>query len=83
MPADSKCDVAISCKNLVNFCRVTSEIMELIIIIIIIIIVFNRAKSQRSTNKFANVRYETAKKPAYFVEYLKTYWTDYRNIFTI
>ena len=27
---NSRCDMAILCKNLVNFCRVTPEIMELI-----------------------------------------------------
>ena len=32
---------------------------------------------------FENVRYDKAKKEAYFVEYLRTYWTDFRNIFTI
>ena len=29
-----------------------------------------------------NVRYDTAKKLAYFDEYLRIYWTDFRNIFT-
>jgi len=32
---------------------------------------------------FANVRYDTAKKLAYLVEYLCIYWTDFRNLFTI
>jgi len=53
-------DVAISCKNLVNFCQVTPEITELI---------WER-----------QVRH--GQKQAYFVEYLRTYWTDFRNIFT-
>jgi len=30
-----------------------------------------------------NVRYDTAKKLAYLVEYLRIYWTDFRNLFTI
>jgi len=54
-------DVAISCKNLVNFCLVTPEIMELI--------------SERQVRQ--------GQKQACFVEYLRTYWTDFRNIFTI
>ena len=28
---------------------------------------------------FVNVRYDTAKKLAFFVEYLLIYWTDFRN----
>jgi len=54
-------DVAISCKNLVNFCWVTPAIMELI---------WER-------------QVQHGQKQAYFVEYLRTYWTDFRNIFTI
>jgi len=53
-------DVAISCKNLVNFCRVTPEIMELI---------WERQVLH-------------GQKQAYFVEYLRIYWTDFRNVFT-
>ena len=54
-------DVTISCKNLVNFCWVTPEIMELI--------------SVRQV--------QHSQKQAYFIEYLRTYWTDFRNIFTV
>jgi len=35
------------------------------------------------TRLFVNVRYDTAKKLAHFVEYLWINWTDFRNIFTI
>jgi len=36
-----------------------------------------------ATKSFVNVRYDMAKKLAYFVEYLRIYWTDFRNLFTI
>jgi len=35
------------------------------------------------TSSFVNVWYDTAKKLAYFVEYLRIYWTDFRNLYTI
>jgi len=35
------------------------------------------------TELIVNVRYDTATKLAYFVEYLRVYWTDFRNIFTV
>jgi len=35
------------------------------------------------TGLFVNVRYDTATKLAYFVEYLRIYWMYFRNIFTI
>ena len=38
---------------------------------------------QRKWSSFKNVRYYKAKKQAYFDEYLRTYWTDFHNIFTI
>jgi len=58
---NSEVDVAISCKNVVNFCWITPEKIELI---------WERQVRQ-------------CQKQAYFVEYLQTYWTDFRNIFTI
>jgi len=35
------------------------------------------------TGLFVNVRYDMVKKLAYFVEYLRIYWMNFRNIFTI
>ena len=60
--ANSGDDVAISCKNLVNFCWVTPEITELIWELHV---------------------YDTANKLAFLVEYLRIYWTDFYNIFTV
>jgi len=34
-------------------------------------------------SSLVNVWYDTAKKPADLVEYLRTYWTDFHNLFTI
>ena len=36
-----------------------------------------------ATKSFVNVRYNTAKKLAYFVKYFRIYWTYFRNLFTI
>jgi len=36
-----------------------------------------------ATKSFVNVRYNTAKKLAYFVKYFWIYWTYFRNLFTI
>ena len=36
-----------------------------------------------ATKSFVNVRYNTAKKLAYFVNYFRIYWTYFRNLFTI
>jgi len=36
-----------------------------------------------ATKSFVNVRYNTAKKLAYFVKYCRIYWTYFRNLCTI
>jgi len=36
-----------------------------------------------ATKSFVNVRYNTAKKLAYFVKYFWIYWTYFHNLFTI
>jgi len=58
---NSRGDMAISGKNLLNFCQVL----------------------QRLWSSFENVRYDTAKKPLYLVKYLRIYWTNFCNLFTI
>jgi len=35
------------------------------------------------TEFFVNVKFNTAKKLVHLVEYLRIYWTDFRNLFTI
>jgi len=57
-----------------SMCTLTAQMMPLGLY---------RVKISRLWSSFENVRYDTAKKQAYFVQYLRTYWTDFCNIFTM